>query len=434
MSYNAKDYPSIWVFDLFANLKRLVNIDSANEKNKAKKHLYTDIITMLNNVEKHIQLSLNDDKIARINSMPSDNDNDMFEIESFILGNTSISYLSVSKTIIKINNRYVRDSDLRDYNISNPMLNILTYPKLLAHIVYNKLESFYVIPNYLDINLEDKWLDLDNYNIDNYNLVNKLHQLEKIKVSNKFEKAIKGELNLPNLKELKIIGNQTLPNLNNLPLLTSLSISYLKILNTSMNLLQSNLKEIRFNNCGLLRFDIQLPQTLEILDICSNRLTILKLSSINLKEVYASNNDIVRIEFVKLSKLNILDLGCNNLTSITLGTEIDQIAVKSMKFIGLNNNWIHNVNFLNGLESDKPESQYINLSYNQIYSINNTFDHMCYLTKLNLSYNNLREITIPTLLNSSRLKHLNIMKNNIEDIPWYIFYNLKNLTNNNFVY
>ena len=30
------------------------------------------------------------------------------------------------------------------------------------------------------------------------------HQIEKNKDSNKFEKAIKGELNLPNLKELKI--------------------------------------------------------------------------------------------------------------------------------------------------------------------------------------------------------------------------------------
>ena len=75
-----------------------------------------------------------------------------------------------------------------------------------------------------------------------------------------------------------------------------------------------------------------------------------------------------------------------------------------MKFIGLNNNWIHNVNFLNGLESDKPESQYINLSYNQIYSINNTFDHMCYLTKLNLSYNNLREIIVNKTINGKMKK------------------------------
>ena len=410
----------------------LLNSAITDSDKKVYSKLYEDMIKALDNYEDNLRINFNK-RLVKIITMPDNTDKDIFEIETLIHNNTIILYLTTSHKLIRIN-KYVKPSDIINYKEGN---DIHSYSNLLAFVANNLIEPPYTSPSISDIDLNVTYLYLEDLRIYDYNHINKFIQLEVLELNlhnvdcdDSYNRII-GELTLPNLTSLCIKEVNNISLIKNLPLLETLSITESDVI-FSIELLPSNLKEITFYQCEIPNFNFPLPETLEFLELSYNEIRNISISAPNLLKLEASYNIITTIELIGLKKLISLDLSSNKLTSITLGTEIDQIPVKFMEKIDLSYNELSEVKFLDslGITSliDKPKTQCIYLRENKLESFNHMFDHMPYITTLDMSHNNLtNDMLMPAFPNSLLITKLNMTHNNIRNLQDNPFYNLKNL-------
>jgi Leucine-rich repeat (LRR) protein len=403
------------------------------------------------------ELDLSNNKINTITNLPN-------SIKTLLLQNNNITNLN------NIPNR-VEYLDISNNNIINinSLPNTLSYINIsnnnITDLTISNTNITYIDSTLIPIDLEK--LSLNNNKIINFDL-SKNNKLKYLDLSNNQLIEIK-ENTLPNtIIELYLQKNniQKITNLpNNIKFISlsdnnnlfDLDLSNLSIESLSNSILPNNIKYLNISNnyikyINTTERNINIPKTLEYIDINGNTIETLIIKNTNIIEINGIPNTIknINVSNNKLKNINIpqdiniksLDLSRNKFTTIP-------ILSNNIDYLNLSRNQIQNIqnltNTITKLDLSMNQIQEIknltnniielDLSNNQIQEIKNLTNN---ITKLNLSNNQIQEIKnltnniieldlstnqIQEIKNlTNNIKNLNISNNQIQEI--------KNLTNN----
>ena len=167
------------------------------------------------------------------------------------------------------------------------------------------------------------------------------------------------------------------------------------------------LDDKELNNFGIINF--RNLKILNLIDCNIKNLDFINSSAFsNLKEVNLQKNKISYFVDITHHKLEKLDLSYNNLKRNMVKPEINDIS---------------DLNFCSTVRLNKylslffPQLKYLNLSHNQIMSINILVQlNAVELKELNLSYNEIKNIDILKNVPFGKLKRLNLSYNKIEEL------------------
>jgi len=430
-----------------------VNIDIQNSKQIETTLNYSNMnLNEIPNIQYGVkELNLSNNNINTITNLPN-------SIKTLLLQNNNITNVN------NIPNR-VEYLDISNNNIINinSLPNTLTYINIsnnnITDLTISNTNITYIDSTLIPIHLEK--LSLNNNQLIHFDLSNN-NKLKYLNLSNNKLIEIK-ENTLPNtIIELYLQKNniQKITNLPNTITFISLSdnnnlydldLSNLSIELLSNSILPNNIKKLNISNnkikyINTTERNVNIPKTLEYIDITGNMIETLIIKNTNIIEIYGIPNTIknINVSNNKLKHINLpqdiniksLDLSRNKFTSIPiLSNSIDNLNVSRNQIqniqnltntitkLNLSNNQIREIKNLtnNIIELDLSDNQIqeiknltnaitkLDLSMNQIQNIQNLTNN---IIELDLSTNRIQEIQ--NLTNS--IQKLNLSNNQIREI------------------
>jgi insulin-like growth factor-binding protein complex acid labile subunit len=348
---------------------------------------------------------------------------------SLNLRNLSITDCKMQSIEIGIFNTML---ELKNLTLSRNIIESIENDSFLNEPLESNILELYLSENKLTKILERtfmgllrlKILHLDKNQIEEIdeNSFENLNQLKELKIESNKIKIIKNEMFFGETELLILcLYQNSIENIESIPFNTLNSLRTLHLFSNKIRNIKfgqfihlQNLVELRLDKNEIGSFEANTfigLDSLINLDLSANKIKILKKGDFHsLKKVMLLDfhlNDIYQIEsnaFIDLKSLKYLNLDSNQISTL-----------KNVQFSSNLEKFSLNFNFLNNLNEFISNSlKYLHVSNNRLQEINFRTAIMPNLEYLDLSHNLLISIKEKSLLNMTKLKHLNLSYNKLD--------------------